>query len=276
MKFKHNKRRNTAFLYEILVRELVKSAMKKDEGRKKTTIDVMKRFFNADAPLGKELKVYKALYETTNLSAIDAERLLIEAKRTFFGTGFVSPEEVYDEQSQLIATINKKLSPSVFTNFVPNYKSLATIQQVFSKDVSIPNRIMLERKILDDLSAKKLIVEKKEDKVKINDLAIKTAVKIFNKKYENLSENQKILISKFLVKNEETEAELKLFVAEELSRIKNKLSSSLTIKEFQEDAIMKNKAQKTLFLIEEVLKNEIGEEEASLILKLQELEKELG
>ena len=276
MKFKHNKRRNTAFLYEILVRELVKSAMKKDEGRKKTTLDVMKRFFNADAPLGKELKVYKALYETTNLSAIDAERLLIEAKRTFFGTGFVTPEQVYDEQSQLIATINKKLSPSVFTNFVPNYKSLATIQQVFSKDVSIPNRIMLERKILDDLSAKKLIVEKKEDKVKINDLAIKTAVKIFNKKYENLSENQKILISKFLVKNEETEAELKLFVAEELSRIKNKLSSSLTIKEFQEDAIMKNKAQKTLFLIEEVLKNEIGEEEASLILKLQELEKELG
>ena len=276
MKFKHNKRRNTAFLYEILVRELVKSAMKKDEGRKKTTIDVMKRFFNADAPLGKELKVYKALYETTNLSAIDAERLLIEAKRTFFGTGFVTPEQVYDEQSQLIATINKKLSPSVFTNFVPNYKSLATIQQVFSKDVSIPNRIMLERKILDDLSAKKLIVEKKEDKVKINDLAIKTAVKIFNKKYENLSENQKILISKFLVKNEETEADLKLFVAEELSRIKNKLSSSLTIKEFQEDAIMKNKAQKTLLLIEEVLKNEIGEEEASLILKLQELEKELG
>ena len=59
-------------------------------------------------------------------------------------------------------------------------------------------------------------------------------------------------------------------------RIKKKLSSSLTIKEFQEDAIMKNKAQKTLFLIEEVLKNEIGEEEASLILKLQELEKELG
>ena len=276
MKFKHNKRRNTAFLYEILVRELVKIAMKKDEGRKKTTIDVMKRFFNADAPLGKELKVYKALYETTNLSAIDAERLLIEAKRTFFGTGFVTPEQVYDEQSQLIATINKKLSPSVFTNFVPNYKSLATIQQVFSKDVSIPNRIMLERKILDDLSAKKLIVEKKEDKVKINDLAIKTAVKIFNKKYENLSENQKILISKFLVKNEETEADLKLFVAEELSRIKNKLSSSLTIKEFQEDAIMKNKAQKTLLLIEEVLKNEIGEEEASLILKLQELEKELG
>jgi len=61
-----------------------------------------------------------------------------------------------------------------------------------------------------------------------------------------------------------------------LSRIKDKLSSSLTIKEFAEDNIMKQKAQKTLLLIEETLKSEIGEEEVSLVLKLQELEKELG
>lgn len=276
MKFKHNKRRNTAFLYEILVRELVRSAMKKDDFRKKVTLEVMKRFFNAEAPLGKELKVYKALYETTNLSSVDAERLLNEAKRTFFGVGFVNPQEIYDQQSQLIATINKKLSPSVFSNFVPNYKSLATIQQVLSKDISIPSRIMLERKILDDLSSEKLIVEKKEDKLKVNELAIKTAIKIFNKKYENLTENQKSLISKFVTKREETEPELKLYVAEELGRIKNKLSSSLTIKEFQEDKIMRTKAEKTLVLIEQILKEEIDEEEVSLILKLQELEKELS
>jgi hypothetical protein len=276
MKFKHNKRRNSAFLYEALVRELVKSAMRKDEQRKQITIDLMKKYFHADSPLGKELKVYKALYETTNLSPEDAERLLYEAKRTFFGVGFASPQEIYDEQSQLIAAVNKKLSPSVFSNFVPNYKSIATIQQIFSKEVSIPNRIMLERKILDDLCSKKLIVEKKEEKLKINDLVIKTAIKSFNKKYDKLNENQKKLISKFLVKSEETEADLRLFVSEELSRIKGKLSSSLTIKEFAEDNIMKQKAQKTLLLIEETLKSEIGEEEVSLVLKLQELEKELG
>ena len=276
MKFKHNKRRNSAFLYEALVRELVKSAMRKDEQRKQITIDLMKKYFHADSPLGKELKVYKALYETTNLSPEDAERLLYEAKRTFFGVGFASPQEIYDEQSQLIAAVNKKLSPSVFSNFVPNYKSIATIQQIFSKEVSIPNRIMLERKILDDLCSKKLIVEKKEEKLKINDLVIKTAIKSFNKKYDKLNENQKKLISKFLVKGEETEADLRLFVSEELSRIKGKLSSSLTIKEFAEDNIMKQKAQKTLLLIEETLKSEIGEEEVSLVLKLQELEKELG
>lgn len=276
MKFKHNKRRNSAFLYEALVRELVKSAMRKDEQRKQITIDLMKKYFHADSPLGKELKVYKALYETTNLSPEDAERLLYEAKRTFFGVGFASPQEIYDEQSQLIAAVNKKLSPSVFSNFVPNYKSIATIQQIFSKEISIPNRIMLERKILDDLCSKKLIVEKKEEKLKINDLVIKTAIKSFNKKYDKLNENQKKLISKFLVKSEETEADLRLFVSEELSRIKGKLSSSLTIKEFAEDNIMKQKAQKTLLLIEETLKSEIGEEEVSLVLKLQELEKELG
>jgi len=275
MKFKHNKRRNTAFLYETLVRELVKSVMKKDEVKKQLTIDLMKKYFHAESPLGKELKLYKALYETTNLMPADAERLLYEAKRTFFAHGFVNPQEVYDEQSQLVAAINKKLSPSVFTNFVPNYKSIATIQQIFSKDISIPNRIILERKILDELCSSKQIVEKKEDKLKINDLIIKTAVKTFNKKYERLSENQKKLIAKFITKNEEAEPDLRVFVSEELSRIKQKLSSSLIIKEFQEDKIMEEKAQKTLMLIENLLRNELGEEEISLVLKLQELEKEL-
>jgi len=276
MKFKHNKRRNTAFLYETLVRELIRSVMKKDEDKKKITIDLMKRYFHAGSPLGKELKLYKALYETTNLSEKDAEKLLAEAKMAYFGYGFVKPEEVYDEQSQLIAAVNKKLSPSVFSNFVPNYKSLATIQQIFSKNISLPSRVMLERKVIEELRSPKLIIEKKEEKIKLNDLVIKTAIKTFNKKYENLNENQKKLITKFLTKSEETNAELRFFVSEELVRIRDKISSSLTIKEFKEDKIMKAKALQTVVLINETLKSEMNEETVSLVLKLQELEKELN
>lgn len=276
MKFKHNKRRNTAFLYESLVRELIRSVMKKDEEKKKITIDLMKRYFHAGSPLGKELKLYKALYETTNLSEKDAEKLLNEAKMAYFGHGFISPEQVYDEQSQLIASINKKLSPSVFTNFVPNYKSLATIQQIFSKNIPLPSRIMLERKMIEELRSPKLIVEKKDEKIKLNDLVIKTAIKSFNKKYENLNENQKKLITKFLTKSEETNAELRFFVSEELVRIRDKINSSLIMKEFKEDKIMKTKAQQTIILINETLKSEMDEETVSLVLKLQELEKELN
>jgi len=276
MKFKHNKRRNTAFLYESLVRELIKSTMKKDEAKKQTTIDLIKRYFNAATPLGKELKLYKALYETTNLHSKDAEKLLNEAKMAYFGHGFVTPQQVYDEQSKLIATVNKKLSPEVFSNFVPNYKTLATIQQIFNKELSLPTRVMLERKIIDDLCSPKLIVEKKQEKIKLNDLVVNTATKTFNKKYGSLSENQKKLINKFLTKSEETNADLRLYVSEELARVRDKLSSSLNIKEFVEDKIMKEKAVKTVQLINETLQGEMDEQTIALTLKLQELEKELG
>ena len=276
MKLKHNKKRNTAFLYESLVRELIKNVMKKDEAKKQLTIDLMKRFFHAGSPLGKELKLYKALYETTNLQPIDAEKLLHEAKMAYFGYGFATPQQINDEQSQLIAAVNKKLSPEVFSNFVPNYKTLATIQQIFSKEVSLPSRIMLERKILDDLTSSKMLVEKKDEKVKLNDLVVKTAIKTFNKKYDGLLENQKKLISKFVNRDEENEPELRFFIAEELVRIREKLSSSLMIKEFKEDRLMQEKAKKTLSLINETIKKEIDEESVALLLKLQELEKELN
>ena len=275
MKFKHNKKRNTAFLYESLVRELIKNVMRKDEVKKQTTIELMKRYFHAGSPLGKELKLYKALYETTNLQPIDAEKLLHEAKMAYFGYGFASPQQIHDEQSQLIAAVNKKLSPEVFSNFVPNYKSLATIQQIFSKEMSLPSRIMLERKVLDDLCSKKPIVEQKEEKIKLNDLIVKTAIKTFNKKYEGLNENQKKLISKFVTRDEETEPELRFFVAEEFARIKDKLSTSINIREFKEDKLMQEKAKKTLSLISETIKKDIDEEGVALLLKLQELEKEL-
>jgi len=275
MKLKHNKKRNTAFLYESLVRELIKNVMRKDEVKKQTTIELMKRYFHAGSPLGKELKLYKALYETTSLQPIDAEKLLHEAKMAYFGYGFASPQQIHDEQSQLIAAVNKKLSPEVFSNFVPNYKSLATIQQIFSKEMSLPSRIMLERKVLDDLCSKKPIVEQKEEKIKLNDLIVKTAIKTFNKKYEGLNENQKKLISKFVTRDEETEPELRFFVAEEFARIKDKLSTSINIREFKEDKLMQEKAKKTLSLISEAIKKDVDEEGVALLLKLQELEKEL-
>jgi hypothetical protein len=275
MKLKHNKKRNTAFLYESLVRELIKNVMRKDEAKKQTTIELMKKYFHAGSPLGKELKLYKALYETTNLQPIDAEKLLHEAKMAYFGYGFASPQQIHDEQSQLIAAVNKKLSPEVFSNFVPNYKSLATIQQIFSKEMSLPSRIMLERKVLDDLCSKKPIVEQKEEKIKLNDLIVKTAIKTFNKKYEGLNENQKKLISKFVTRDEETEPELRFFIAEEFARIKDKLSTSINIREFKEDKLMQEKAKKTLSLISETIKKDIDEEGVALLLKLQELEKEL-
>ena len=46
MKLKHNKKRNTAFLFEVLVRELTLASIKANQNRKKTIVKVLKEFFH--------------------------------------------------------------------------------------------------------------------------------------------------------------------------------------------------------------------------------------
>ena len=66
-KLKHNKKRNTAFLYETLVRELTKSIVKKNNQRKEKLMETIKEFFGKDKLLAKELELYKALCETYSM-----------------------------------------------------------------------------------------------------------------------------------------------------------------------------------------------------------------
>ncbi len=40
---KHNKKRNTAFLYESLVKELTKAVVRQEEAKKKTIITLIKK-----------------------------------------------------------------------------------------------------------------------------------------------------------------------------------------------------------------------------------------
>ena len=55
MKFKHNKKRNTAFVFESIVREIVKSIIAEDVEKKKIVVSTLKKFFNKDKSSGVEL-----------------------------------------------------------------------------------------------------------------------------------------------------------------------------------------------------------------------------
>ena len=46
-KLKHNKKRNTAFLYEALVREATKSILEQDQVKKAIIINIMREHFSA-------------------------------------------------------------------------------------------------------------------------------------------------------------------------------------------------------------------------------------
>ena len=64
MKLKHNKKRNTAFLYEALVKELTKAVVNKDTQKKNALVSMLKENFSVGKILQKELELIKTLSET--------------------------------------------------------------------------------------------------------------------------------------------------------------------------------------------------------------------
>ena len=131
---RHNKKRNTAFLYEVLVRELTKSIVRKNNKRKSAVLSILKEHFKKGAVLQKELQLYKDTLSSEGMDQYTAEKYIFETKVAHQN---LNKEEVFKEQSTVISKINKFLSKECFSNFVPNYKDLATISRLFDDDVTV-------------------------------------------------------------------------------------------------------------------------------------------
>ena len=58
IRYKHNKKRNTAFVYEALLREATVATMRGDHRRRAAVIRIMKRHFGAVEVKNKECKIY--------------------------------------------------------------------------------------------------------------------------------------------------------------------------------------------------------------------------
>ena len=77
MKMKHNKKRNTAFLYECLVKELTKSVVREQKQRKNKILSILKEFFYKGSPLKQDLEVYRSVLESKKMSKDFAQRFLV-------------------------------------------------------------------------------------------------------------------------------------------------------------------------------------------------------
>jgi hypothetical protein len=262
---KHNKKRNTAFLYEALLKELTKSVIEKDVKRKNDIIAILKEHFSNGKILYKELSLYKTLNETKNIERKIAEKILREARMEY---SFLPPQDIFKEQTKVVNKINNTLSPSVFSNFVKNYKDLASIYQVFNNSTPIKNRVLLEEFLIEMMSSNE---EKKEKEMKpLDRLTYNTFIKKFNKKYSDvLLKEQKDLLTNYLISFSDDGLSLKIFLNEELARIKGKIQDVLELKEIKQDKSMKDKTNKILEKLELFRQKEFDIEMINELLKVQ-------
>ena len=148
MKAKHNKKRNTAFVYEALLKEAVASIIKKDLKESKKIVNLIRKHFGPGSLLRRDLECYRSLYENQSLDKAIGERILKEAT---IAKKMISQDDLFIQQSEFIKDINKNVSPSVFNNFVPNYRTLATINKMFNTP-SPKEKVILENKIIENMA----------------------------------------------------------------------------------------------------------------------------
>jgi len=270
-KTRHNKKRNTAFIYEALVRELTKCIVSKDQERKGVVVSLVKEHFALGTALREELELYRSLYENEDLELPMYEKLISEVKRSH---GAIKKDKVFSEQTTLINKINKMLSKEVFSNFVPNYKDLATIYQILNPDVSVKHRVLLETTLAKNLAITS--TEKTKEMAPMDNLVYKTFVKRFNTQYGGrLLEGQQKLLSKYIASFHDDGIEFKIFVNEELARLKNTIILSLSDEEIFSDPVLSENAKKVLNTLENYREKELDAETLQQVLKIQSLAEEL-
>jgi hypothetical protein len=269
MKNKHNKKRNTAFVFEALAREATTAIIKGDQERKAKVVSIVRKHFTGDSLLKKDLECYRSLYENQNLDEETSQKILeavMAAKR------LIDPDGLFKQQTEVINDINKELSPETFNNFVPNYKSLATIAKMFNTN-SPKQAVMLETKIVEGMTG---VIEEQQMQP-IDSITFTTFTKKFNEKYNSsLLREQKELLNHYISSFSHDELETKIYLNRELGRLKQSLSEAVKVEEIANDPEMVKKTNAVKERLESLSgETRLNESTLLTILKTQELVKEI-
>lgn len=199
----HNKKRNTALLYEFLVRSISTALVEGDKRASSIGIKILKKYFKPGTQLHKEFRLFNALAKTTVTSDNVSTNIITEAKAA---QAHLDLEALDLEKSRLIRSINHMIKDENFYDQPINeYRMYATIQTLFNEwrkpsgTSDIAGVAKYEQQLRDWL-----LTEKKGNEQLINDdspgtsrLLMKVMMKKLNEKYNTAlnSEQREIIRS---------------------------------------------------------------------------------
>lgn len=262
----HNKKRNTALVYEMLVKYLTKCMVENNKREITTVKTILKEFFTKDKVLSKELELYRSLSEPENFTRDTGERIIKEVVNRY---STMDKKLLFHEQSNLINTINKKIGKNVYEMFVPNYRTLASIYQLFNCELPPKKKVMLEQNLCEGLMSpgenqqKKIVTPLKQ-------LEYKIYIEKFNKEYASLLTEQKVLLSNYMLDGNKNTLEFKLYLNEEIGRIKLEVAGATENEFIKEDRVLEDKIEELRILLEDFSKKEFNESMLKKLLKIQQ------
>ena len=262
MKYSHNKKRNTAFIYETLIVEMSKCVLENKMERHDSVLQIIKKHFKKGSSLNKDLNIYKSFDDTSSLGTDTLEKLISEAKKQFTD---VDRKIIFDAQTKLISEVNKTLGASVWNNFVAKYRKLATVNQVLEQSQTPKKQVLMEKKLIDTFLT---VEQQKSHFPNVNNLAVKSFISKFNEEYSSvLNEEQKVFLNKYIMSSGDGELEFKMHLYEEIDRLKNSLVSVMK----ETDNQTKGKLQKIVEKMSSYREKKINKDLVSEIMKIQSL-----
>ena len=280
-KLKHSKIKNTSILFELLTRQITADVL---AGKSTKSVKIVKKYFNENTELGKELQLYRILSEKHYKSesrATDLLEMVVESRQK------LSNSKLRNEKYNLIKEIKENYNVNDFFNGrISNYRLLASIYNVFQSQISRTTfnpeeTINSKFTVLEHITSKK--VSEKEIKAKVLKeytktdkdlrlLAYQILVDKFNTKYKTLNESQKNLL-KHYINNISNTNSLREFVDSESIKIKRTLKTH--IPKITDD-ITKIKLTEAVNQIDNLTKGKVVDEKQVLtLMRYYELVKEI-
>jgi hypothetical protein len=132
---------------------------------------------------------------------------------------------------------------------------------------------MLENQIIDYMMTE---AESKQEMLPIDNLVYNSFVKKFNEKYgEDLLNEQKELLMHYITSFVDNSIELKIFLNEEIGRLKQRLEDAKETEEIKTDKMMVEKTDNIIVKLNNYSKEVISEKLLLTILQTQKLVKEI-
>ena len=275
MKVKHSKYKNTGILFELLTRQITADTI---SGKSNKSLNFLKKHFNSKTELFKEYKIYHTLSTQKYKKDIQAKMLidtLIETHQK------LNKSQLRREKYNLIKEIKENYDVNNFFKAkINNYKIMASIFNLLeNKEASTKSILSSKINLLEHITLKKEKLSKNEILENFNKqdkntrlLTYKVILEKFNTKYNDLGENQKILLKEY-VNSISNSPSLKTYINEEIKKVKRELTKySKKIK----DKVIVVKLNETKDLIKPLCKkSSIHDDNVSNLLNYYELINEL-
>lgn len=270
-----NKKRNTFIVFETLLREHSQAYLENDLSKFKIIDSLMKKYFNPNTELGKEVRIFLEILEYRDgypNKTNQTTQIVFETAKSLHKK--LSKKDIFNEQTKLIEEIMSTLGKKVFSNFLPEYKDLMNLYSYVTETMGIAESVYYNKNIFVESRQE----EEKDDQLKyIDNIVFSKLIEKYNQKYTNLIPSQKKLLEKYITSYGENIADFILYINEEISRLKKTISVDRVSKFFENKEQIKEKIN----LIHEklnqfkVTKN-LSADRMQVILKAQQLAEELS